>query len=195
MNLPSELSISLAPSPPSIPNQDSISSVGSAYPQDYMPLFTQQIPPSAASAAVMPPPPPAPLPPPPSRSLQCQAVPAVPRSSSPAAVTHTGPSSVTPSNTATARSTFALSPRPSRQDQALPCISLPPQPQSFAMPRPIQPAGSAKKSRHVPIVPATPPHLILTGECLSLHTAFEIHCIFTAGFAPPIFQHTRCYGT
>ncbi|MCI4392499.1 hypothetical protein PGIGA_G00146700 [Pangasianodon gigas] len=147
MNLPSELSISLAPSPPTIPSED------------YMPLFTEQIPPSAP---VMPPP--APLPPPPSHSLQCQA--AVPRSSSPSTVTQIGHSSVTPSTTATHRSTFALSPRPSRQDQSLPCISLPPQPQSFAMPRPIQPASSAKKSRHVPIVPATPvpsPHLILTG--------------------------------
>ncbi|XP_060762780.1 MLX-interacting protein isoform X2 [Neoarius graeffei] len=164
MNLPSELSISLTPSPPSIPSQDSISSVGPAYQQDYMPLFTEQIPPSATSTPVMPPP--APLPPPPSHSLRCQAVGVVPQSSSPCTVTHTGPSSVTPSTTATHRPSFALSPRPSRQDQALSCISLPPQPQSFAMPRPIQPAGSAKKSRHVPIVPATPvpsPHLILTG--------------------------------
>lgn len=163
MNLHSELSISLTPSPPSIPSQDSISSVGAAYQQDYMPLFTEQIPPSTASAPVMPPP--TPLPPPISHSLQCQAV--VPRSLPSAVVTHTGSCSVTPSTTATQRSTFALSPRPSLQDQALPCISLPPQPQSFALPRPIQPAGSAKKSRHVPIVPVTPSHLILTGDCLS----------------------------
>ncbi|MCJ8746727.1 hypothetical protein PDJAM_G00145230 [Pangasius djambal] len=159
MNLPTELAISLAPSPPTIPSEDS--SVGRAYQQDYMPLFTEQIPPSAP---VMPPP--APLPPPPSHSLQCPAVGAAPRSSSPSTVTQIGRSSVTSSTTATHRSTFALSPRPSRQDQSLPCISLPPQPQSFALPRPIQPAGSAKKSRHVPIVPATPvpsPHLILTG--------------------------------
>ncbi|XP_053466500.1 MLX-interacting protein isoform X2 [Ictalurus furcatus] len=164
INLPSELSISLAPSPPSIPSQDNISSVGTVYQQDYMPLFTEQMPPLVASTPVMPPP--APRPPPPSHSLQCQAVGTVPRSSSPSTVTHAGSSSVTPSATATHRSTFALSPRPSRQDQALPCISLPPQSQSFALPRPIQPAGSAKKSRHVPIVPAASvasSHLILTG--------------------------------
>lgn len=166
MNLPSDLTISLTPSPPSIPSQDSINAVGPAYPQDYMPLITEQIRPSSASAPVMPPPPAALLPPPSSHSLHCQAVPTVPRSSSPSTVTHTGPSTASPSVTATSRSAFVLSPRPSRQDQTLPCISLPPQPQSFAMPRPIQPAGSAKKSRHVPIVPATSPHLILTGECL-----------------------------
>lgn len=163
LNLPTELTISLTPSPPSLPSQDSISSVAPpAYQQDYMPLFTEQIPPSATATPIMPPP--ARLPPPPSHSLQCQAAGAVPRSSSPSTVKHTGPSLVT------SRSTFALSPRPSRQDQAVPCISLPPQPQSFALPRPIQPAGSAKKSRHVPIVPATPvpsPHLILTGEYVS----------------------------
>ncbi|KAI5625286.1 MLX-interacting protein [Silurus asotus] len=153
MNLPTDLSISLAQSPPS-----------HAYEQGYMPLFTEQMPPSTNSTPVMPPP--APLPPPPSHSLQCQAVAAVPRSSSPCPVMHTGPSTVTPSTTATHRSTFVISPRPPRQDQALSCVSLPPQPQSFALPRPLPPAGSVKKSRHVPIVPATPvpsPHLILTG--------------------------------
>ncbi|XP_058230731.1 MLX-interacting protein isoform X2 [Hemibagrus wyckioides] len=158
VNLPTELSISQAPSPPSLRSRNNLSSVGPAYQQDYMPLFTEQIAPQPTTAPIMPPP--APLPPPPSHSLQCQAVGAVPRSSSPSMVKHSGPSSVTP------RSHFTISPRTSRQDQAISCISLSPQPQSFALPRPIQPAGSAKKSRHVPIVPATPvpsPHLILTG--------------------------------
>ncbi|XP_027001450.2 MLX-interacting protein isoform X2 [Tachysurus fulvidraco] len=155
INLPTELSISLTPSHPSLPSRDNISSVDRAFQQDYMPLFTEQIVPSPAAAPIMPPP--APLPPPPSHSLQCQTA---PRSSSPSTGKHTGSSSMT------SRSTFTLSPRPPRQDQAIPCISLPPQPQSFALPRPIQPVGSAKKSRHVPIVPAAPvqsPRLILTG--------------------------------
>ncbi|XP_053336958.1 MLX-interacting protein isoform X2 [Clarias gariepinus] len=173
INLSSELSISLTPNPPSISSQDTISSVGPAYQQDYIPLFTEQIPPPPASAPVMLPP----APPPPSHSLQCQSVGARPRSSSPSTATHSGSSSVTPSTNATHRSTYALSPRPSRQDQALPCISLPPQPQSFALPRPIQPAGSTKKSRHVPIVPATPvqpSHLILTGQGAVLVTPSAI---------------------
>lgn len=166
ITLPSDLTahshISLTQSPPSIPTQDRINAVGPAYPQDYMPLFTEHMRPSTASTPVMPPV--VTLPPPSSHSLHCQAVATVPRSSSPAAVTHTCPSTASTSITAPSRSAFVLSPRSSRQDQGLPCISLPPQPQSFAMPRPIQPAGSSKKSRHVPIVPATPPHLILTGE-------------------------------
>lgn len=196
INLQSELSISLAPSPPSIPSQDNISSVGTAYQQDYLPLFTEQMPPLVASTPVMPPP--APRPPPPSHSLQCQAVGTVPRSSSPSTVTHAGSSSVTPSATATHRSTFALSPRPSRQDQALPCISLPPQSQSFALPRPIQPAGSAKKSRHVPIVPATSvasSHLILTGECPHhvQNIQYTVYTLLKSVFIRPCVKGFRLY--
>lgn len=177
INLPSELSISLTSNPPSIPSQEGISSVGPGFQQDYMPLFTEQLPPSAAPTPVMSPPAPAPLPPSPSHPLQCQTLGVVPGNPSPAAVAHAGPSSVIPSTAGTQRPTFNLSPRAPRQDHTLPCISLPPQPQSFALPRPIQPTGPVKKSRHVPIVPANPPHLILTGKCFSPHHAQNVQYI------------------
>ncbi|TSW89624.1 MLX-interacting protein [Bagarius yarrelli] len=156
INLPTDLAISLTP--PSLTSQDTISSVGRSYQQDYMPLFSKQMPPMPVAAPIMPPP--APLPPPPLHPLQCQTICAIAQSSSPSTVKHTSSSSLTP------RPTFALSPKPPSQDQAIPCIPLPPQSQRFALPRPIHPIGSAKKSRHVPIVPASPvpsPHLILTG--------------------------------
>ncbi|XP_062873752.1 MLX-interacting protein isoform X2 [Trichomycterus rosablanca] len=162
INLPTELSMPLITNPPSISNQDGMNAVGAPYQQDYMPLFTEQIAPSTLSPPVMPPP--AALPPAVPHSLRSQAVATVP--GSPASPAQSAPSAVTANTAANHRSTFALLPRPPLQDQTLPAAALPPQPQNFALPRPIQPAGAAKKSRHVPIVPASPvpsPRLILTG--------------------------------
>ncbi|XP_072520689.1 MLX-interacting protein isoform X2 [Salminus brasiliensis] len=149
IHLPPELA------PPSIANQDSISSVDPSYQQNYMPLFTGQL---ASSAP---------------HSLQCQAIETlaqpVPTRPSSSVVTHTAPSTVTPSAAATSqRSNIALSAVPSHPAQPPPgpapppCASLPPQPQNFALPRPIQPPVSSKKTRCVPIVPAnSSSHLIL----------------------------------
>uniref|UniRef100_A0A3B1IBP7 MLX interacting protein n=1 Tax=Astyanax mexicanus TaxID=7994 RepID=A0A3B1IBP7_ASTMX len=154
IHLPPELpSISLPT--PSIPNQDNISSVDPSYQQNYMPLFTG---PLASSAP---------------HSLQCQTVVTLPHSPSPSVVTHTASSTVTPSAAATShRSNFSsLSAVPSHPSQPPPgpapppCASLPPQPQNFALPRPIQPSLSSKKTRHVNIAPAnSTSQLVLTGE-------------------------------
>ncbi|KAI4889391.1 hypothetical protein NFI96_034076 [Prochilodus magdalenae] len=157
-HLPQELpSISLAPS--SIPNQENINSVDPSYQQNYMPLFTANLPTPALPV----------LPSTSTHSLHCQAVPG---NSSPSVVTHTASSTVTPSAAATAtshRSSYGPSAVPSHSTQPLlgpappPCASLPPQPQNFALPRPIQPSG--KKNRRVPIVPANPSsHLILAAS-------------------------------
>lgn len=154
IHLPPELpSITLPP--PTIPNQDSISSVDPSYQQNYMPLFTGQL--SSSSP----------------HPLQCQAVITLPQTvsslpqpapsgPSPSVVTHSAASTVTPSAAATShRSNFsALSAVPSHPAQPPsgpappPCASLPPQPQNFALPRPIQPSVSSKKTRHVNIAPA-----------------------------------------
>ncbi|XP_049326697.1 MLX-interacting protein isoform X5 [Astyanax mexicanus] len=163
IHLPPELpSISLPT--PSIPNQDNISSVDPSYQQNYMPLFTG---PLASSAP---------------HSLQCQTVVTLPQpvsslpqsaqsSPSPSVVTHTASSTVTPSAAATShRSNFSsLSAVPSHPSQPPPgpapppCASLPPQPQNFALPRPIQPSLSSKKTRHVNIAPAnSTSQLVLT---------------------------------
>ncbi|XP_066509592.1 MLX-interacting protein-like [Hoplias malabaricus] len=158
--------------PPSISNQDRISTVDPSYQQNFMPLFTGHMAPSAPSILSNPAPP----------SVQCQGISTLsnPVSSlpqpvtgcpSPSVVTHTASSTVTPSAAATAtsqRSNFALSAVPSHPAQLPPgpvpppCASLPPQPQNFALPRPIQPSGCVKKSRRKPIIPANPSHLILT---------------------------------
>ncbi|XP_017571740.1 MLX-interacting protein isoform X2 [Pygocentrus nattereri] len=164
IHLPSELQ-SIALAPPSVPNQDNVSSVEPSYTQNYMPVFTGHLN-SALSV----------LPSTSTQSSQCQAVATlpqpIPRSPSPSVVTHTAPSSVTSSAAATTtshKSNFAPSAVPSHPAQPLlwpappPGASLPPQPQNFALPRPIQPSGSVKKTRRVPIVPANPSsHLILT---------------------------------
>ncbi|KAL7839479.1 hypothetical protein SRHO_G00261370 [Serrasalmus rhombeus] len=166
IHLPSELQ-SIALAPPSVPNQDNVSSVEPSYTQNYIPVFTGHLTNSALSV----------LPSTSTQSSQCQAVATlpqpIPRSPSPSVVTHTAPSSVTSSAAATTtshKSNFAPSAVPSHPAQPLlwpappPGASLPPQPQNFALPRPIQPSGSVKKTRRVPIVPANPSsHLILTG--------------------------------
>ncbi|XP_036453817.1 MLX-interacting protein isoform X5 [Colossoma macropomum] len=166
IHLPSELP-SIALVPPSVTNQNNISSVEPSYPQNYMPVFTGHLTNSGLSV----------LPSTSTHSLQCQAVATlpqpIPRSPSPSVVTHTAPSSVTPSTAATTtshKSNCAPSAVPSHPAQPRlwpappPCASLPPQPQNFALPRPIQPSGSVKKTRRRPIVPANPSsHLILTG--------------------------------
>ncbi|KAK1806810.1 hypothetical protein P4O66_005289 [Electrophorus voltai] len=158
MSLPPELSsIPLSPlsSSPSMSNQGSIDSV-SSYQQSYLPLFSGQLSPPVLAPS-------APLAPG-SPHLHCQPITTLPQpilaGPAPTVVTHAAPSPVTPSAAATSasQSNFALSPAPSRHDapvvgQVPPaCATLPPQPQSFAQPRPIQPSSSKKTRR--PIVPA-----------------------------------------
>uniref|UniRef100_A0AAR2IR84 MLX interacting protein n=1 Tax=Pygocentrus nattereri TaxID=42514 RepID=A0AAR2IR84_PYGNA len=183
IHLPSELQ-SIALAPPSVPNQDNVSSVEPSYTQNYMPVFTGHLN-SALSV----------LPSTSTQSSQCQAVATlpqpIPRSPSPSVVTHTAPSSVTSSAAATTtshKSNFAPSAVPSHPAQPLlwpappPGASLPPQPQNFALPRPIQPSGSVKKTRRVPIVPANPSsHLILTGQFLFLYIK-ETKCFLNCQF-------------
>ncbi|XP_026865085.2 MLX-interacting protein isoform X1 [Electrophorus electricus] len=158
MSLPPELSsIPLSPlsSSPSMSNQGSIDSV-SSYQQSYLPLFSGQLSPPVLAPS-------APLAPG-SPHLHCQPITTLPQpvlaGPAPTVVTHAAPSPVTPSAAATSasQSNFALSPAPSCHDapvvgQVPPaCATLPPQPQSFAQPRPIQPSSSKKTRR--PIVPA-----------------------------------------
>ncbi|XP_030630935.1 MLX-interacting protein [Chanos chanos] len=152
----------------SLANQSSGNTVCSAYTQNYMPLFTAT--PQMADPPLAPPPPP----PPTAHSVLPTPL---PNSAAPpplSVITHTAPSTpVTPSNATTTfshRSSFSpclLPPQPPASP-VTPQPSIPPQTQSFAMPRPIQPSGPTKKSGRVQrIVPANPipsPQLILTGH-------------------------------
>lgn len=124
-------------------NQDSDNATGPSYQQSYLPLFTEQVPPSSP-----------PLPP--SVTTAPQPVPSIPP---PSIKAHSTPSTVTPTDAATSFS--------------LPGAASPPQPVvsgsqtlNFALPKPVPPSVSNKKSRQQrPIVPANPlpPQLILTG--------------------------------
>uniref|UniRef100_A0A671TB75 MLX-interacting protein-like n=1 Tax=Sinocyclocheilus anshuiensis TaxID=1608454 RepID=A0A671TB75_9TELE len=163
--LPSHLSVS---------SQDNGNAVGPSYPQTYMPLFPEQVTPSVPSLL----PPPAPPLPPAPQPLQCGGVSAVttvpqpiPSIPPPSVITHTAPSTVTPTDAATTfshRTSFELPAAPSPQPAASTSTSLNSQPVNFALPKSILPTVSRKKARHPqrPIVPANPlpsPQLILTG--------------------------------
>lgn len=162
--LPSHLSVS---------SQDNGNAVGPSYPQTYMPLFPEQV--TSSVPSLLPPPAP-PLPPAP-QPLQCGGVSAVttvpqpiPSIPSPSVITHTAPSTVTPTDAATTfshRTSFELPAAPSPQPAASTSASLNSQPVNFALPKSILPTVSSKKARHPqrPIVPANPlpSQLILTG--------------------------------
>uniref|UniRef100_A0A674CU31 MLX interacting protein n=1 Tax=Salmo trutta TaxID=8032 RepID=A0A674CU31_SALTR len=150
--------VSPAPLPISslMANQTSGTGEGSSYVQNYMPLFTAPGPPSA--------------PPPLDDATSLDGSPP------PSVITHTASSTVTPSEAATTFSqgselsslTRTPPPPPPPPLQPLaPSPAIPLQhPQTFALPRPIQPSCSSKKTCHVQrIVPANPipsSHLILT---------------------------------
>ncbi|XP_016360889.1 MLX-interacting protein-like isoform X2 [Sinocyclocheilus anshuiensis] len=149
------------PSHLSVANQDNGNAVGPSYQQTYMPLFPEQVTPS-----IPPPAPPVPAAPQP---LQCggvSTVTTVPSVPAPSVITHTAPSTVTPSDAATTfshRSSFELPTAPSPQPAV--SASLSSQPVNFALPKSILPPVSNKKARHPqrPIVPLPSPQLILTG--------------------------------
>uniref|UniRef100_A0A4W5NMD3 MLX interacting protein n=1 Tax=Hucho hucho TaxID=62062 RepID=A0A4W5NMD3_9TELE len=150
--------VSPAPLPISslMANQTSGTGEGSSYVQNYMPLFTAPVPPSVA-------------PPPLDDATSLDGSPP------PSVITHTASSTVTPSEAATTFSqgselsslTRAPPPLPPPLQPLAPSPAVPLQhPQTFALPRPIQPSCSNKKTCHVQrIVPANPiasSHLILT---------------------------------
>ncbi|RXN07002.1 MLX-interacting -like isoform X1 [Labeo rohita] len=160
------------PSHLSVASQDNGTSVGPSYQQTYMPLFPEQVTPSVPPLL----PPPAPPLPAAPQPLQCGGVSTVttvpqpvPNIPPPSVITHTAPSTVTPTDAATTfshRSSFELPAAPSPQPAA--SASLSSQPVNFALPKSILPPVSSKKTRHTqrPIVPANPlpsPQLILTG--------------------------------
>uniref|UniRef100_A0A671TAA6 MLX-interacting protein-like n=1 Tax=Sinocyclocheilus anshuiensis TaxID=1608454 RepID=A0A671TAA6_9TELE len=152
--LPSHLSVS---------SQDNGNAVGPSYPQTYMPLFPEQVTPSVPSLL----PPPAPPLPPAPQPLQCGGVSAVttvpqpiPSIPPPSVITHTAPSTVTPTDAATTfshRTSFELPAAPSPQPAASTSTSLNSQPVNFALPKSILPTVSRKKARHPqrPIVPGS----------------------------------------
>ncbi|XP_016360892.1 MLX-interacting protein-like isoform X5 [Sinocyclocheilus anshuiensis] len=150
------------PSHLSVANQDNGNAVGPSYQQTYMPLFPEQVTPS-----IPPPAPPVPAAPQP---LQCggvSTVTTVPSVPAPSVITHTAPSTVTPSDAATTfshRSSFELPTAPSPQPAV--SASLSSQPVNFALPKSILPPVSNKKARHPqrPIVPLPSPQLILTAH-------------------------------
>ncbi|XP_056601864.1 MLX-interacting protein isoform X2 [Triplophysa dalaica] len=128
------------------PHQDGDNGIGPSYQQSYMPLFTEEVTHMPPSAPALP--------------STVTAPPPVPSIPSPSVKTHSAPSTVAPTDVAV---TFSL-----------PGAASPPQPvavssqqQNFALPKPLPPPVSNKKSRHVqrPIVPANPmpSQLILTG--------------------------------
>uniref|UniRef100_A0A673MWX8 MLX-interacting protein-like n=1 Tax=Sinocyclocheilus rhinocerous TaxID=307959 RepID=A0A673MWX8_9TELE len=149
------------PSHLSVASQDNGNAVGPSYQQTYMPLFPEQVTPS-----IPPPAPPVPAVPQP---LQCggvSTVNTVPSVPAPSVITHTAPSTVTPTDAATTfshRSSFELPTAPSPQPAV--SASLSSQPVNFALPKSILPPVSSKKARHPqrPIVPLPSPQLILTG--------------------------------
>lgn len=188
--------VSPAPLPISslMANQTSGTDEGSSYVQNYMPLFTAPVPPSgqAGGSSLMQPSAPPTLP----HTQPCQgavtatsvAPPPLDDATSldgsppPSVITHTASSIVTPSEAATTFSqgselsslTRAPPPPPPLQPLA-PSPAIPLQhPQTFALPRPIQPSCSSKKTCHVQrIVPANPipsSHLILTSELITSQT-------------------------
>uniref|UniRef100_A0A9J8CDR2 MLX interacting protein n=2 Tax=Cyprinus carpio TaxID=7962 RepID=A0A9J8CDR2_CYPCA len=184
--LPSHLSVS---------SQDNGNSVGPPYPQTYMPLLPAQVTPTVPSLL----PPPAPPLPPAQQSLQCEGVSAVttvpqpvPSIPPPSVITHTAPSTVTPTDAATSfshRTSFELPAAPSTQPAASTSTSLNSQPVNFALPKSILPTVSSKKTRHPqrPIVPANPlpsPQLILTGLSMHNYIFFKNHTALqvSAGF-------------
>lgn len=150
------------PSHLSAANQNTDNSVGPSFQQSFMPLFTEQvnntvIPPTAS-----------PLSPGPHHS-QCPGVstetPApqpTPNIAPPSVITHSAPSTVTPTDAATSfRSNFELPSTASPQSGVS-------KPLNFALPKPVLPPASNKKSRHAqrPIIPANrlpSSQLILTG--------------------------------
>uniref|UniRef100_A0A8C8M3C6 BHLH domain-containing protein n=1 Tax=Oncorhynchus tshawytscha TaxID=74940 RepID=A0A8C8M3C6_ONCTS len=139
--------VSPAPLPISslMANQTSGTDEGSSYVQNYMPLFTAPVPPSAKSVA----------PPPLDDATSLDGSPP------PSVITHTASSIVTPSEAAT---TFSQGSELSSLTRTPPP---PPPPSSPWHPHlPIQPSCSSKKTCHVQrIVPANPipsSHLILT---------------------------------
>ncbi|KAK9974039.1 hypothetical protein ABG768_022148 [Culter alburnus] len=159
----------------SVANQDNGNAVGTSYQQSYMRLFTEQVTPSVPSLL----PPPAPPLPPAPQPLQCGGVSTVttvpqptPSLTSPSVITHSAPSTVTPTDAATTfsrRSSFELPAAPSPQPAASTSASLNSQPANFALPKSILPPVSSKKARHpqraiVPANPLPPSQLILTGS-------------------------------
>uniref|UniRef100_A0A8C7F3Z0 MLX interacting protein n=1 Tax=Oncorhynchus kisutch TaxID=8019 RepID=A0A8C7F3Z0_ONCKI len=156
--------VSPAPLPISslMANQTSGTDEGSSYVQNYMPLFTAPVPPSAVTATSVAPPP-------------LDDATSLDGSPPPSVITHTASSIVTPSEAATTFSqgselsslTRTPPPPPPPLQPLAPSPAIPLQhPQTFALPRPIQPSCSSKKTCHVQrIVPANPipsSHLILT---------------------------------
>ncbi|KAK7165407.1 hypothetical protein R3I94_003692 [Phoxinus phoxinus] len=142
-------------------NQDNGNAAGPSYQHAYMPLYTEQVTPSVPS--LLPPPAP-PLPP-----GGVSTVTTVPQPTtnipSPSVITHSAPSSVTPTDAATTfsrRSSFE-SPQPAASTSASPNS----QSVNFALPKSILPSVPSKKARHPQrqIVPANPlpSQLILTG--------------------------------
>ncbi|XP_020345599.1 MLX-interacting protein isoform X1 [Oncorhynchus kisutch] len=181
--------VSPAPLPISslMANQTSGTDEGSSYVQNYMPLFTAPVPPSgqAGGSSLMQPSAPPTMP----HTQPCQgavtatsvAPPPLDDATSldgsppPSVITHTASSIVTPSEAATTFSqgselsslTRTPPPPPPPLQPLAPSPAIPLQhPQTFALPRPIQPSCSSKKTCHVQrIVPANPipsSHLILT---------------------------------
>lgn len=145
------------PSHLAVANQDNGNAAGPSY-QQYMPLYTEQVTPSVPSLL----PPPAPPLPPGGVSTVPQAPPNIP---SPSVITHSAPSTVTPTDAATTfsrRSSFE-SPQPAVSTSASPNS----QSVNFALPKSILPSVPSKKARHPQrqIVPANPlpSQLILTG--------------------------------
>lgn len=168
ISLSTELSMPLTPLSSSIRTQDR-NSVSPVYQQEYMPPIQRQVSSPTLSLSGM------------SNSksslpvltsqvslpssapqlLNHETIGPIDESQCSSTITHSTPSMGTSSGHS---SNSALSSKHSHQVQSLPSTSLPPQPQSFALPRPVQCA--AKKSRHVPIVPANivqTPQLILAG--------------------------------
>ncbi|CAB1321880.1 unnamed protein product, partial [Coregonus sp. 'balchen'] len=173
-------------------NQTSGTGGGSSYVQNYMPLFTASVPPSgqAGGSSLMQPSAPPTLP----HTQPCQgavtatsvAPPPLDDATSldgsppPSVITHTASSTVTPSEAATTFSqgselsslTRAPPPPPPPLQPLAPSPAIPlHHPQTFALPRPIQPSCPNKKTCHVQrIVPANPipsSHLILTSELIT----------------------------
>uniref|UniRef100_A0A8C7LZM1 MLX interacting protein n=1 Tax=Oncorhynchus mykiss TaxID=8022 RepID=A0A8C7LZM1_ONCMY len=166
---------------------------GSSYVQNYMPLFTAPVPPSgqAGGSSLMQPSAPPTLP----HTQPCQgavtatsvAPPPLDDATSldgsppPSVITHTASSIVTPSEAATTfsqgseLSSLTRAPPPPPLQPLAPSPAIPLQhAQTFALPRPIQPSCSSKKTCHVQrIVPANPipsSHLILTSELITSQT-------------------------
>uniref|UniRef100_A0A8C8MIA2 MLX interacting protein n=1 Tax=Oncorhynchus tshawytscha TaxID=74940 RepID=A0A8C8MIA2_ONCTS len=172
-----------SPAPLTISSLMSNQTSGSpSYVQNYMPLFSGPVPPSAQAGG--------------SSLMQTSALPTVRHTqtcqddatsldgSPPSSViTHTTTSTVLPSDAATTFSHSSDFSSLNREPPPPPLQPLPPSPattpqhpQTFALPRPFQPSCSNKKTRRVQrIVPAiSSSHLILTGELITSQKVFHL---------------------